>query len=149
VKRILLAVATAMILAGCAHREAQYEPAYGYAGGGGGYYLSDCVYPELCGPGFYDGYYYSYFPYSPSGPLVPDRLRVERVPRQSGPRTVKRAAGVSAQHARTVAARPPGSSGSSTRSTGSSSHAGTGSHSSVSHSVSSHSVSSHSGGAHR
>jgi len=83
-KSILLALAIALLLTGCATQQAGY--ASGYAGG---YYLGDCVYPDICGPGIYGTYFY-YTPLFPTGPLSPERLKVDltashRVPRVVGP----------------------------------------------------------------
>ncbi len=79
----LLAVGVAFLLTGCAHQQATYS----YAGG---YYLGDCIYPDICGPGLYGTYFY-YTPLFPSGPLSPERMRVDRaaagrIPRVVGPR---------------------------------------------------------------
>ena len=94
-KRILLAAALALGLAGCAHSGAEYGPAYGYAGG---VFLGDCVYSDICGPGEYGSYFY-YYPYFTSGPGSPQRLRVELAPRPANPRTVKRPTASSATRA--------------------------------------------------
>jgi hypothetical protein len=88
-KSILLALAIALLLTGCASQQAGYvgyDEYGGYASGyAGGYYLGDCVYPDLCGSYFY------YTPLFPTGPLSPERLRVDltarhRIPRFVGPR---------------------------------------------------------------
>ena len=82
-KSILPALAIALLLTGCATQQggsAAYASSYA-----GGYYLGDCVYPDLCGNSFY------YTPLFPTGPLSPERLRVDltashRNPRVVGPR---------------------------------------------------------------
>ncbi len=85
-KSILLALAIALLLTGCASQQAGYAGYGGYASSyAGGYYLGDCVYPDLCGPYFY------YTPLFPTGPLSPERFRVDltarhRIPRFVGPR---------------------------------------------------------------
>ena len=84
-KSILLALAIALLLTGCATQQAGYA---GYPSSyAGGYYLGDCVYPDLCGTHFY------YTPLFPTGPLSPERLRVDltashRNPRVVGPRGI-------------------------------------------------------------
>jgi hypothetical protein len=87
-KSILLALAIALLLTGCASQQAGYAGYGGYASSyAGGYYLGDCVYPDLCGPYFY------YTPLFPTGPLSPERLRVDltarhRIARVVGPRGI-------------------------------------------------------------
>jgi len=81
-KSVLLALAIALLLTGCATQQAGY--ASGYAGG---YYLGDCVYPDICGPGIYGTYFY-YTPLFPTGPLSPERLKVDRVATHRAPRVV-------------------------------------------------------------
>lgn len=133
-KRIFLASAATLLLAGCAHREAEYGPAYGYPAGGGFY--GDCIYFDLCGPAFYGSYFYGYpyYPYYPQGPRTPDRARIERASRPRTPRTVTPPLAASHNTTRTV-------SRSSSHSASSSPHS--------SHSAGSHSPSSGGHGGHR
>jgi putative VirB-like lipoprotein len=88
-KSIFLALGIALLLTGCATQQAAYGG--GYAGG---YYLGDCAYEDICGPGLYGTYFY-YTPFFPAGPLSPERLRVDltasrRTPRVVGPRGISR-----------------------------------------------------------
>ena len=55
-KLTLFAAAMVLLLLGCAHREGEYAPAYGYGGGMLAY--GDCVYPDPCG---------GYWPYDSEG----------------------------------------------------------------------------------
>jgi len=92
-KHILLALAIALLLTGCASQQAGYGGYGGYASSyAGGYYLGDCVYPDLCGSYFY------YTPVFPTGPLSPERFKVDltatrRIPRVVEPRGISRASG--------------------------------------------------------
>ena len=93
-KSLLLALGIALLMTGCASQQSAYGGGYGgYAGG----YLGDCVYEDICGPGLYGQYFY-YTPFYPTGPLSPERFKVDltavhRVPRVVGPRGISRASG--------------------------------------------------------
>src|ERR1700738_3847842 len=93
-KSLLLALGVALLMTGCASQQSAYGGGYGgYAGG----YLGDCAYEDICGPGLYGQYFY-YTPFYPTGPLSPERFKVDltamrRVPRVVGPRGISRASG--------------------------------------------------------
>lgn len=86
-KSLLLALGIALLMTGCASQQSAYGGGYGgYAGG----YLGDCAYEDICGPGLYGQYFY-YTPFYPTGPLSPERFKVDltatrRAPRVVGPR---------------------------------------------------------------
>jgi len=70
-KSMLPSLAIALLLTGCASQQAS-------TGGGSaaGYYLGDCAYEDICGPGLYGTYFY-YTPLYPTGPLSPERMKVD------------------------------------------------------------------------
>ena len=93
-KSLLLALGVALLMTGCASQQSAYGVGYGgYAGG----YLGDCAYEDICGPGLYGQYFY-YTPFYPTGPLSPERFKVDltatrRIPRVVEPRGISRASG--------------------------------------------------------
>src|ERR1700682_3362154 len=97
-KTLLLALGVALLLTGCASQRSAYGGGYGgYGGGYAGGYLGDCLYEDICGPGLYGQYLY-YKPFYPTGPLSPERFKVDltavrRVPRVVGPRGISRDSG--------------------------------------------------------
>jgi hypothetical protein len=91
-KSLLLALGVALFMTGCASQ----QPAYG-GGYAAGYYLGDCAYEDICGPGLYGQYFY-YTPFYPTGPLSPERIKVDltatrRIPRVVEPRGISRDSG--------------------------------------------------------
>ena len=93
-KSLLLALGVALLMTGCASQQSAYGGGYGgYAGG----YLGDCAYEDICGPGLYGQYFY-YTPFYPTGPLSPERFKVDltatrRIPRVVEPRGISRDSG--------------------------------------------------------
>jgi len=81
-KSFLLALGIALLLTGCATQQAGY--ASGYAGG---YYLGDCAFEDICGAGLYGTYFY-YTPLYPTGPLSPERMKVDLTASHHAPRVV-------------------------------------------------------------
>ena len=85
-KLTLFAAAMTLLLLGCAHREGEYAPAYGYGAGMLAY--GDCVYPDPCG---------GYWPYDSDG-FYPapssgfERRSVQLSERRPPTRTVTRSA---------------------------------------------------------
>jgi hypothetical protein len=82
-KSLLLALGVALLMTGCASQQSAYG-----GGSAAGYYLGDCAYEDICGPGLYGTYFY-YTPLYPTGPLSPERMKVDlaiapRVPRVVG-----------------------------------------------------------------
>ena len=96
-KSLLLALGVALLMTGCASQQSAYGGGYGGYGGYAGGYLGDCAYEDICGPGLYGQYFY-YTPFYPTGPLSPERFKVDltathRIPRVVGPRGISGGSG--------------------------------------------------------